>query len=64
MPAKQLAAMRKNNGMTLLLTEQNVCYARACTDRLYLLDSGRIVFSGDWQDFDADPELKTRYLSV
>ncbi|AKH98875.1 amino acid/amide ABC transporter ATP-binding protein 2, HAAT family [Hoeflea sp. IMCC20628] len=62
--ARQLSAMRKNNGMTLLLTEQNVWFARACTDRLYLLDSGRIVFSGDWKEFDADPELKTRYLAV
>ena len=62
--ARQLAMMRKNNGTTLLLTEQNVWFARACTDRLYLLDSGRIVFSGDWTEFDANPDLKTRYLAV
>jgi ABC-type branched-subunit amino acid transport system ATPase component len=62
--ARQLAAMRANNGMTLLLTEQNIGFARACTDRLYLLDSGRIVFKGNWAEFDADPGLKLRYLSV
>ena len=62
--ARQLAKMRRNNGTTLLLTEQNVWFARACTDRLYLLDSGRIVFEGDWAEFDANPELKLRYLAV
>lgn len=62
--ARQLAAMRAHNGMTLLLTEQNIGFARACTDRLYLLDSGQIVFEGNWAEFDADPGLKLRYLSV
>ena len=62
--ARQLAAMRRNNGTTLLLTEQNVWFARTCTDRLYLLDSGRVVFEGDWAEFDANPDLKLRYLAV
>jgi len=39
-------------------------FAGACTDRFYLIDSGRIVFSGDWGAFDATPDLKTRYLAV
>jgi branched-chain amino acid transport system ATP-binding protein len=29
-----------------------------------VLDSGQIVFQGDWQQFDANPEVKTRYLAV
>lgn len=62
--ARQLSLMHKNNGTTLLLTEQNVWFARSCTDRVYLLDSGRIVFSGSWDEFDADAGLKTRYLAV
>ncbi len=62
--AKQLKAMRKTNGTTLLLAEQNIWFARNCTERLYLLDSGRIVFEGDWAAFDAGPELNQRYLAV
>ena len=62
--AVQLAALRKKYGTTLLLTEQNFVFARACTERLYLLDSGRIVFEGDWDAFDAQPDLKQRYLAV
>lgn len=62
--ARQLSSIRRNNGTTLLLTEQNVWFARVCTDRVYLLDSGRIVFSGNWDEFDANPDLKTRYLAV
>lgn len=62
--ARQLKVLRRNNGTTLLLAEQNVWFARACTDRLYLLDSGRIVFDGDWTAFDANPDLKQKYLAV
>ena len=51
-------------GAALLLAEQNVSFARRCTDYVYLLDTGRVVFSGSWEAFDAQPELKTRYLAV
>lgn len=62
--ASQLIEMRRTERTTLILAEQNVWFARACTDRLYLLDSGRIVFEGDWAAFDARPELSARYLAV
>ena len=62
--AARLIEMRKTSGVTLILAEQNVWFARACTTRLYLLDSGRVVFSGDWAEFDARPELSERYLAV
>ena len=61
--AVQINAIRAGDGLGLLIAEQCVWFARACTSRLYLLDSGRIVFSGDWAAFDADPGLQ-RYLSV
>lgn len=62
--AAQLNAIRRSNGMALLLAEQNVWFARTCTDRLYLLDSGQVVFEGDWAAFDARDDLKRRYLAV
>ena len=62
--AERLIEMRRSSGLTLILAEQNVWFARACTTRLYLLDSGRVVFEGDWAAFDARPDLSERYLAV
>lgn len=62
--AQRLIEMRRTSGVALILAEQNVWFARACTTRLYLLDSGRVVFAGDWAEFDARPELSARYLAV
>ena len=51
-------------GTALLLAEQNIWFARECTSRVMLLDSGSLVFSGTWADFDASTELVERYLAV
>lgn len=51
-------------GIALLLAEQNLWFARHCTSRVMLLDSGIVVFAGDWAAFDAASDLVHRYLSV
>lgn len=51
-------------GTALLLCEQNLWFARRCTDRLYVMDSGRIVFAGTWADFDRDTQIRDRYLAI
>ncbi len=53
-----------DTGMGLLLSEQHVWFARQCTERVYVLSTGRIVFEGSWAEFDADPAIKQRYLAV
>jgi ABC-type branched-subunit amino acid transport system ATPase component len=62
--AREIARVRKGESLSLLLTEQNIDFARVCTDRLFIIDSGAIVFAGDWAAFDADPDLEKRYLTV
>ena len=52
------------NGTGLLLCEQSIWFARRCTDTVHLLDTGRLVFSGSWQQFDQDQDLRLRYLGV
>lgn len=52
------------NEMGLLLCEQNLWFARQCTDTVHVIDSGKLVFSGDWAAFDAAGDVKTRYLAV
>ncbi|MDI6028935.1 ABC transporter ATP-binding protein [Corticibacterium sp. UT-5YL-CI-8] len=51
-------------GTGLLLSEQNIWFARRCTSRVHILESGRLVFEGSWPEFDSDPDIKQRYLSV
>lgn len=48
----------------LLLCEQNLWFARKCTDYLYILDAGRIAFEGDWPSLDRHPDIRTRHLAV
>lgn len=50
--------------ISLLLCEQNIWFARQCTQSVMIIDSGEIVFRGDWEEFDANPEVKIRYLAV
>jgi ABC-type branched-subunit amino acid transport system ATPase component len=51
-------------GIALLLAEQNLWFARQCASRVMLLDSGTLVFSGDWAEFEAASNLVERYLAV
>ena len=62
--AADIVAQCKVGGVALLLCEQNIWFARKCTDRLYILDSGRVVFEGAWPEFDSQPEVASRYLAV
>ena len=51
-------------GIALLLAEQSLWFARQCASRVMLLDSGMLVFSGNWAEFDASSDLVERYLAV
>ncbi|MDB5819901.1 MAG: transporter ATP-binding protein [Rhizobacter sp.] len=62
--ARQVREAREKLALTVLVAEQSIAYARQCTEYLYLLDSGSLVFEGDWPSFDARPELKAKYLAV
>lgn len=52
------------DGIALLLAEQSLWFARQCTSRVMVLDSGSIVFSGGWDEFDASSSIIERYLAV
>ena len=62
--AAALVAICAARGIGLLLAEQNLWFARRCTSEVQVLDSGRLVFSGTWAAFDAQPDIKTRHLAV
>ena len=52
---KVVAAARKE-GISILLVEQNVRAAVAIADRAYVLDDGKVVYSGAATEFAKDEE--------
>jgi len=60
------AALRtlKSRGMTILLIEQNTHLALNLSDRVYILDQGRIVLSGNSAELAADDGVVAHYLGV
>jgi len=54
----------RNDGITILLVEQNVEHVLKVADRGYVLENGRIVLQNSGQALLADPRLKTAYLGL
>ncbi|MFZ5632205.1 MAG: ABC transporter ATP-binding protein [Bacillota bacterium] len=56
--------IRKINqqGTTVLLVEQNAYMALQVASRAYVLETGRIVFSGSAAEVQADPRVRSAYL--
>jgi branched-chain amino acid transport system ATP-binding protein len=54
----------KQEGMTVLLSEQNVKFSLKHSDRAYIVDSGHIKYQGSIAELEKDEEVKKRYLAV
>jgi len=52
----------KNIGIGVLLTDHNVRETLKVTDRAYIVESGRILFSGTPKEVAADPRVREVYL--
>lgn len=61
---RTIRALCEQTGMGLLLCEQNLWFARQLTDRVAVIDTGRIVFDGSWAEFIARPEIKEKHLAI
>ena len=48
----------------MLISEQQLHLVHDIADRIYVIDRGRIAFSGTTADFLADPTIAERYLMV
>ena len=53
-----------DQGMTVLLVEQDVNHSLSLSDRGYVLEHGRIAMEGPAQDLLDDPYIKTAYLGL
>ena len=54
----------QKEGVTLLVADQNVKFARRVGGRGYILDEGHLRFSGTLDDLWANEEVIRRYLAV
>jgi branched-chain amino acid transport system ATP-binding protein len=60
------AAIRalKQEGLSVLLSEQNLRFATAVSDRAYIIEKGRIRFSGTMAALAANGDVRAQYLAV
>ncbi len=58
-----IARVCREQGVAVLLVEQNLDFARALADRYYVMENGAIVLSGDTREL-ADEEVIRQYLAV
>ena len=59
-----LIARLNDDGLTVMLVEQNVGQSLEIADRAYVLENGSIRFSGSPAELLASPELKRAYLGL
>lgn len=54
----------KQDGLAILLVEQNLYSALAVADEVYVLETGTIVYHGSAEALRADPDSMRRFLGV
>lgn len=54
----------KAEGLTVVISEQNLHFARAVADRAIIIESGEKKFDGSFAELEAHPEIRDAYLSV
>jgi branched-chain amino acid transport system ATP-binding protein len=61
--AEQIAAL-KRQGLTILLSEQNLKFAARLADRAYIIEKGQIRFDGPMRQLLDDESIRRAYLTV
>jgi branched-chain amino acid transport system ATP-binding protein len=60
----QIVQRINQEGMTVLLVEQNVMHTLSICHRAYVLENGRIVMEGTGRDLLNNPHVKEAYLGI
>ncbi|RZI98209.1 MAG: ATP-binding cassette domain-containing protein, partial [Rubrivivax sp.] len=60
----QMILELKAEGVSILLSEQNMHFAELVSDRAYVLEKGQIRHEGPMSELAANEELRRAYLSV
>ena len=54
----------KGEGLSVLLSEQNLRFARAVADRALIIEKGRIRYEGTMAELEPDEAVRAAYLTV
>jgi len=54
----------KKEKLSVLLSEQNLHFARLVSDRAVIIESGEKKYDGTFDELEANPEIRDAYLSV
>jgi branched-chain amino acid transport system ATP-binding protein len=60
----QMILQLKSQGVSILLSEQNMHFAQLVADRAYVLEKGQIRYDGTMADLVTNDALRRNYLSV
>jgi branched-chain amino acid transport system ATP-binding protein len=61
--AETIVALRREH-LTILLSEQNLHFARAVADRATIIEKGRVRYTGTMDELAANETVQREYLSV
>jgi branched-chain amino acid transport system ATP-binding protein len=54
----------KREGLSILLSEQNIHFAQIVSDRVYVLEKGQLRWQGSMQDLTRDTDVQRAFLTV
>ena len=54
----------KREGLSILLSEQNIHFARIVSDRVYVLEKGQLRWQGSMDDLSRDTDVQRAFLTV
>ncbi|MGC8658055.1 MAG: ABC transporter ATP-binding protein [Desulfomonilaceae bacterium] len=61
---KELVMGLKQSDTTILLSEQNIRFAEAVSDRVVVIDKGHVVYTDTIQAFKSQDSIQKKYLAV
>jgi len=61
---ENIVADLRKDGLSILLVEQNLYTALAVADRIYILETGKVVHEASSSDIARDPSSLGRYLGI
>jgi branched-chain amino acid transport system ATP-binding protein len=54
----------KREGLTMIVVDKNIVPLKRLADRHFIVEKGRVVWSGDTGALDAQPDVLHRYVGV
>ena len=61
---REQIAKLKAEGLTILLCEQNLRFATALCERVYVIDTGHLRFAGTFKELEENVDVKRAHLMV